>query len=89
MIRRGRVAFTYPLFSPGAIHTLRRGSRTRMGDRRALVPVDKRDCHPFLVRLQEEQEGDLLDVVAVVDAIVAEGMAEAPEFLNNIGHDLL
>ena len=31
--------------------------------------------------LQEQQIGELLDVVAVVDAVVAQGVAEAPEFL--------
>src|SRR5262245_64825452 len=36
--------------------------------------------------LQEEQVGDLLDVVAVVDAVVAQGVAEAPQFLNNVAH---
>ena len=36
---------------------------------------------------QEEEEGDLLDVIAVVDAIVAEGVAEAPEFLDDVGHE--
>ena len=40
---------------------------------------------PLLVgHLEEQQEGDLLDVVAVVDAIVAKGMAEAPEFLDDV-----
>ncbi len=36
--------------------------------------------------LEEEQVGDLLDVVAVVDAVVAQGVAEAPEFLDDVGH---
>src|SRR5262249_38723902 len=41
----------------------------------------------LLIRhLQEEQERDLLDVVAVVDAIVAQGVAEPPEFLNDVTH---
>ena len=40
--------------------------------------------------LEEQQVGDLLDVVAVVDAVVAQGVAEAPEFLDDVGHsDLL
>ena len=37
--------------------------------------------------LQEEQVGELLDVVAVVDAVVAEGVAEAPKLFDNVGHD--
>ena len=42
---------------------------------------------PRLVgHLEEEQIGDLLDVVAVVDAVVAQRVAEAPEFLNDVGH---
>ncbi len=40
-----------------------------------------------LVRhLEEQQVGQLLDVVAVVDAIVTQGVAEAPEFVDDIGH---
>ena len=41
-----------------------------------------------LVRhLEEEQIRDLLDVVAVVDSIVAQGVAKAPERVDDIGHD--
>ena len=48
-------------------------------------PFGQRDA--LLVgHLEEEQVGDLLDVVAVVDAVVAEGVAEAPEFLDDVGH---
>ena len=36
--------------------------------------------------LQEEQVGELLDVVAVIDAVVAERVAEAPEFVDDVGH---
>ncbi len=36
--------------------------------------------------LEEEQVRDLLDVVAVVDAVVAQGVAEAPELLDDVGH---
>src|SRR5690606_4696362 len=36
--------------------------------------------------LEEQQVGDLLDVVAVVDAVVAQRVAEAPESLNDVGH---
>ena len=42
---------------------------------------------PSLIgHLEEQQIGDLLDVIAVVDPIVAEGVAEPPEFLDNVGH---
>ena len=34
---------------------------------------------------KKEQISDLLDVVAVVDAVMAKRMAEAPEFLDNVG----
>src|SRR5206468_11330849 len=34
--------------------------------------------------LEEEQIGDLLDVVAVVDPVVAERVAEPPEFLDDV-----
>ena len=36
--------------------------------------------------LEEQQIGELLDVIAVVDAVVAKRVAEAPEFLDYIGH---
>ena len=36
--------------------------------------------------LEEQQVGDLLDVIAVVDPIVAQGVAETPEFLDDIAH---
>jgi hypothetical protein len=36
--------------------------------------------------LEKEQIGDLLDVVAIVDAVVAQRVAEAPEFLDDVGH---
>ena len=36
--------------------------------------------------LEEQQVGDLLDVVAVVDAVVAQGVAEAPELLDDVAH---
>ena len=36
--------------------------------------------------LEEEQIRDLLDVVAVVDAVVAEGVAEAPELGDDVTH---
>jgi len=35
---------------------------------------------------QEEQVRKLLDVVAVIDAVVAQGVAETPEFLDDVGH---
>ncbi len=39
---------------------------------------------PLVGHLEEEQVGDLLDVVAVVDAVVAQGVAEAPELLDDV-----
>jgi len=36
--------------------------------------------------LEEQQVGQLFDIVAVVHAVMAQGMAEAPEFLNDVGH---
>ncbi len=39
----------------------------------------------FVGHLEEEQVGELLDVVAVVDAVVAQGVAEAPEFVDDVG----
>ena len=47
-----------------------------------------RDLDAALVgHLQEEQVGELLDVVAVIDAVVAQGVAEAPEFVDDVGHE--
>lgn len=43
--------------------------------------------HPPLVRhFQEQQIRDLLDVIAVVNAIVPQSMAKASEFLDDTGH---
>jgi hypothetical protein len=36
--------------------------------------------------LEEQQIGELFDVVAVVHAVVAQRVAEAPEFLDDVGH---
>src|SRR6266849_1208680 len=45
------------------------------------------DHHRFLVsHFQEEQIGELLYIVAIVDAIMAKRMAKPPEFLNNVAH---
>ena len=43
----------------------------------------------FVGHLQEQQVGELLDVVAVIDAVVAQRVAEAPEFLNDVTHEYL
>src|SRR5207244_2397754 len=40
----------------------------------------------FVRHFEKEQIGQLLDVVAVVDAVVAQGVAEAPKFLDDIAH---
>ncbi len=40
----------------------------------------------FLGHLEEEQISELLDVIAVVDAIVAQRVAKAPEFLDDVCH---
>ena len=47
----------------------------------------RRQVDAALVRhLEEQQVGQLLDVVAVVHAVVAQDVAEAPEFPNDVGH---
>ena len=40
----------------------------------------------FISHLDKEQVGNLLDIVAVVDAIMAKGVAESPELLGNVSH---
>src|SRR2546428_3087773 len=41
----------------------------------------------LLIRhLEKEQVGDLLDVIPVVDAVMPQRVAEAPEFGCNVGH---
>jgi hypothetical protein len=40
----------------------------------------------FIRHLDEQQIGDLLDVVAVIDSIVTEHVAETPELLNDVRH---
>lgn len=45
------------------------------------------DLRPFFRdHFQKQQIGQLLDIVAVVDAVMAQGMAESPEFGYDIGH---
>jgi hypothetical protein len=45
-------------------------------------------CHAALVRhLDEQQVGDLFDVVAVVDSVMPKRVAETPEFLDDVAHD--
>ena len=41
---------------------------------------------PLVGHLEEQQVRELFDVVAVVDAVVAERVAESPEFLYDVGH---
>ena len=55
------------------------------------VPVTaRRDGNAlFIGHLQEEEIGELFDIVAVVDAIVAERVAEAPEFVDDVSHVFL
>ena len=43
---------------------------------------------PFFQRHRASFLSDLLDVIAVVDAIVTEGVAKAPEFLDYVRHFL-
>src|SRR5207302_1967027 len=52
-------------------------------DRRPAATLGNLDA--LLVgHLEEEQVRDLLNVVPVVNAVVTEGVAEPPEFLNNV-----
>ena len=41
---------------------------------------------PLVGHLDEEQIRELLDVVEVADAVVAEGVTKAPELLDYVGH---
>jgi hypothetical protein len=51
--------------------------------------VIRRDlCPLFLDHLEEQEIRELLYVVAVIDAVVSEGVAESPEFSNDVGHEL-
>src|ERR1700681_2670040 len=56
--------------------------------RRETLPIAAlRDHDRFLVgHFQEEQLGELLYVVTIIDAVMAKGMAEAPEFLDDVTH---
>ena len=40
---------------------------------------------PFGGHLEEEEKGELLDIVAVAHAVVPEDVAEVPEFLDHCG----
>jgi hypothetical protein len=42
----------------------------------------------FIAHLQEEQICQLFDVIAVVDSIVAQRVAKAPEFIDDVGHKI-
>jgi hypothetical protein len=37
-------------------------------------------------KLQEKEVGQLLDIIAVIYAVVAQGVAESPEFTYDVGH---
>ena len=40
----------------------------------------------FVRHFQEQQIGELLDIIAVIDAVVAERVAKAPKFLDDVRH---
>ena len=77
----------------GRLAELPEGVDVVVGEFRAAAVADGRpgaalrDLDVALVRhLEEEEVRDLLDVVAVVDSVVAEGVAEAPELLDDVTH---
>src|SRR5208337_4184749 len=53
------------------------------GRNRALLVV--RRFRMLVGHLEEEEEGELLDVVAVAHSVIAEDVAEVPEFLYDCG----
>jgi hypothetical protein len=40
----------------------------------------------LLGHFQEQQVGELFDVIAVIHAVMAQRVAETPEFLDDVGH---
>ena len=52
--------------------------------------VGRVDCGkvyaPFVRHLEKQQIRELLDIVAVIYAVVPEGMTESPELVYNVGH---
>jgi len=65
-----------------------------IGQRRARLVLEAipiailRHGHAALVgHFQEQQVGELFDVIAVIHAMVTQRVAEAPEFLGDVGHD--
>jgi hypothetical protein len=46
-----------------------------------------RNLRPTLIRhFQEQQVGELLNVIAIIHAVMPQRVAEPPEFLNDVGH---
>src|SRR5262249_15784225 len=68
------------------VHVMVRQLRAALGEERGPVAVRRQVDAALVGHLEEEQIGDLLDVVAVVDPVVAEGVAEPPESLDNVTH---
>lgn len=67
--------------------------RIMVGQRRARLRLETFPSAAFgngsitlLCHFQEQQIRELLDVIAVINAVMAEGVAKAPEFLNDVGH---
>ena len=42
----------------------------------------------LLYHLKEEKIGQLIDVIAVVDSIMSQGVTESPEFTYDVSHGL-
>jgi hypothetical protein len=70
------------LFKRDAVHLDEAGPVVIFGDGGLLVV---RRAGPLVIHFEEEEVGELLDVVAVRDSVVAEEVAVVPDFVYQVG----
>ena len=56
------------------------------GNKRLPVAAIRKYNTPLISHLDEEEIGDLLDIIPVIDPVMPERVAESPEFLDYIAH---
>ena len=61
--------------------------RTALGrDLRPVTTLGQFDS-PLIGHIDKQQIGNLLDVIAVIDPVMPQGMTESPEFLHYVRHE--
>ena len=61
--------------------------RAGLGLERFPIAILRHFRAAFIRHLEEEQVGELFDVIAIVHAVVTQRVAKAPEFLDDVGHE--